>query len=172
MHYFIKWPEAYIIPDQEKITIGVDLIRNWIPRLIHSDQGTNHNSRILQEIHKTLDMVKTRTTILHSQSDVMVERFNRTTLNQFSIFVTRKQADWVQHLPLFLLAYQSAIHESTGYVPSITFVVRDHHLPSVYLSDNQVLFLYRLKSMFKLCRHGCRIFISLLKKGSTLCLRE
>ncbi|GFV46736.1 retrovirus-related Pol polyprotein from transposon 412 [Trichonephila clavipes] len=48
----------------------------------------------------------------------MVERFNRTILNNLSLMVSKNQQDWDQKVPLFLLAYRSAVHETTGYSPS------------------------------------------------------
>ena len=74
-------------------------------------------------------MVKTQTTPLHPQSDGMVERFNRTILNHLSLFVSKNQQDWDQKLPLFLLAYRSAVHESTGFTPAMLTFGRELRLP-------------------------------------------
>jgi hypothetical protein len=56
MDYFTKWPEAYAIPDQETSTVADALVTNFfcrfeIPRELHSDQGRNFESRLLQEIY-------------------------------------------------------------------------------------------------------------------------
>ena len=134
MDYFTKWPEAYSIPDQEATTVAEILLQNWIsrfgvPLLIHSDQGTNFNSAVFTKFCELLGMEKTRTTPLHPQSDGMVERFNRTILNHLSIFVSRNQQDWDKKLPLFLLAYRSAVHETTGYTPFHMLFGKDLRLP-------------------------------------------
>jgi hypothetical protein len=54
MDYFMKWPEAYTIPNQEVSTIAEALVMNFchfgIPRELHSDQGHNFESHLLQEI--------------------------------------------------------------------------------------------------------------------------
>jgi hypothetical protein len=55
MDYFTKWPEAYAIPNQEASTEAEVLVTNFfcrfgIPRELHSDQGRNFESRLLQEI--------------------------------------------------------------------------------------------------------------------------
>jgi transposase InsO family protein len=78
MDYFTKWPEAYAIPNQEASTIAEVLVTNFfcrfgIPRELHSDQGRNFESRLLQEVLQRLGVSKTRTTPLHPQSDGMVE---------------------------------------------------------------------------------------------------
>ncbi|GFW31159.1 retrovirus-related Pol polyprotein from transposon 412 [Trichonephila clavipes] len=59
----------------------------------------------------------------------MVERFNRTILNNLSLMVSKNQQDWDQKVPLFLLAYRSAVHETTGYSPSQMLFGRDLRLP-------------------------------------------
>jgi len=134
MDYFSKWPEAYSIPDQEATTVAEVLVQNWISRFgvplqIHSDQGTNFNSAVFTGICDLLGMEKTRTTPLHPESDGMVERFNRTILNHLSLFVSRNQKDWDLKLPLCLLAYRSATHETTGFTPSQILFGRDLRLP-------------------------------------------
>ncbi|GFU83029.1 retrovirus-related Pol polyprotein from transposon 412 [Trichonephila clavipes] len=44
-------------------------------------------------------------------------------------FVSANQQDWDQKVPLFLLAYRSAVHETTGYSPSQMLFGRDLRLP-------------------------------------------
>ncbi|GBM52432.1 Retrovirus-related Pol polyprotein from transposon 412 [Araneus ventricosus] len=134
MDYFTKLPEAIPIPDQEASTVAEELVRSWIscygvPMILHSDQGTNFNSALFTELCKLLGILKTRTTALHPESDGMVERFNRTILNNLSLFVSRNQADWDTHLPLFLLAYRSAEHEVTGLTPAEMLFGRTLRLP-------------------------------------------
>ncbi|GBN23170.1 hypothetical protein AVEN_156243-1 [Araneus ventricosus] len=67
MDYFTKWPEAIPIPDQEASTVAEELVRSWIscfsvPMILHSDQGTNFNSALFNELCKLLGIPKTRTT--------------------------------------------------------------------------------------------------------------
>ena len=97
--------------------------------ILHSDQGTNFNSTLFQELCKLLGIQKTRTTALHPQSDGMVERFNRTILNHLSMYVSRNQTDWDLHIPMLLLAYRSAMHEATGWTPSEMLFGRSLRLP-------------------------------------------
>ncbi|GFU61678.1 retrovirus-related Pol polyprotein from transposon 412 [Trichonephila clavipes] len=63
----------------------------------------------------------------------MVERFNWTILHSLSLLVSSNQQDWDKKLPFFLLAYRSAIHETTGYSPSQMLFGRDLHLPADHL---------------------------------------
>ncbi|RXM30791.1 hypothetical protein EOD39_7563 [Acipenser ruthenus] len=68
---------------------------------------------------------KTRTTPLHPQSDGMVEQFNRTMGEQLAMFVSDHQRDWDQHLPLLLLSYRTAVHESMGCTPALLMFGRE-----------------------------------------------
>ncbi|GFW21873.1 retrovirus-related Pol polyprotein from transposon 412 [Trichonephila clavipes] len=134
MDYFTKWPEVYPIPDQEAPTVAEAVVQHWISRYgvplqLHSDQGRNFVSAVLKGVCELLGIDKTKTTPLHPQSDGMVERFNRTILNNLSLMVSKNQQDWDQKVPLFLLAYRSAVHESTGYSPSQMLFGRDLRLP-------------------------------------------
>ena len=54
------------------------------PEQLHSDQGHNFESEVVQEIFKLLEIVKTRTSPYHLQSDGLVERMNRMLLDMQS----------------------------------------------------------------------------------------
>ncbi|GFW30483.1 retrovirus-related Pol polyprotein from transposon 412 [Trichonephila clavipes] len=115
-------------------TVAEAVVQHWISRYgvplqLHSDQGRNFVSAVLKGVCELLGIDKTKTTPLHPQSDGMVERFNRTILNNFSLMVSKNQQDWDQKVPLFLLAYRSAVHETTGYSPSQMLFGRDLRLP-------------------------------------------
>jgi len=132
--YFSKWTEAFAIPNQESVTIADTLVREWISRYgvpgeLHSDQGRNFESSIFQGVCKALGILKTRTTALHPQSDGMVERMNRTINNYLAKVVADHQRDWDQYLSLFLLAYRSSVHESTGETPNNVIFGRELRLP-------------------------------------------
>lgn len=132
--YFSKWVEAFAIPDQEASTVANLLVREVIcrfgvPLFIHSDQGRNFESLLFAEVCSLLGMEKTRTTSYHPQSDGMVERFNRTLENQLSRFVNEHHTDWDEHIPYILMAYRSAVHESTKCTPAKVLFGSELRLP-------------------------------------------
>ncbi|GFY31406.1 retrovirus-related Pol polyprotein from transposon 412 [Trichonephila clavipes] len=129
MDYFTKLSEAYPIPS----TIAEVLAQHWISRFgvplqLHSDEERNFDSAVCKKLCEILAIDKTRTAALHPQSDGMVERFSRTILNSLSLLVSSNQQDWDKKLPFFLLAYRSAVHETTGYSPSQMLFGRDLRL--------------------------------------------
>ena len=84
--YFTRWMEAIQIPNQEACTVADRLIdevfmRYSVPKQLHSDQGSQFESKLIQEVCKLLHIRKNRTTPYHPQCNGMVERFNRTLLN-------------------------------------------------------------------------------------------
>jgi transposase InsO family protein len=111
MDHFSEWLEAYTIPNQEASTVAEALVTTFfchfgVPRELHSDQGRNFKSHLLQEVLQRLVVSKTRTIPLHQQSDGMVERLIKTVKEHLRKVVTSYQRDWDVRLPIFLLAYR------------------------------------------------------------------
>ena len=55
MDYFTKWPEVYAIPNQGASTVADALVTHFfccfgVPIELHSDQGLNFESRLMQEV--------------------------------------------------------------------------------------------------------------------------
>ena len=132
--YFSKWLEAIPLKNQETTTIAEALVNKFIsvhgvPLQIHADRGTNFEAKVFQEVCQLLGIDKTRTTIRRPQSDGMVERANRTMQNMIASYISDKQNDWDEHLPLLLLAYRSSVHETLGVSPARMIFGRDLTLP-------------------------------------------
>ena len=133
-NYFTRWMEAYAIPNQEASTIANKLtdemfFRFSLPEQLHSDQGRQFESKLIQEMSKILQIRKTRTTPYHPQSDGLVERFNRTLLSMLSTTVQEHLWDWENCLRKVCLAYNSSVHPGTGYTPFYLMFGRQARLP-------------------------------------------
>ena len=122
--YFTRWMEAYGIPNMEAITVAEVLtqemfFRFWPPESLHSDQGRQFESLLIQEICKLLKIKKTRTFPYHPQCDELVERFNRTLLNMLAVSAKNYPSTWENYLrTMFCIQYErSAYH----WVQSIFF---------------------------------------------------
>jgi hypothetical protein len=134
MDYFTKWPDVYAIPNQEAPTVAQALVTNFfcrfgIPRELHSDQGRNLESHLLQEVSQRLGVSKTRTTPLHPQSNGMVERYVKTIEEHLRKVVASNQRDWDEKLLLFLLAYRASTHDTTGLTAASLVFGRELRLP-------------------------------------------
>ena len=75
-----------------------------VPDILHSDQGRNFESTLLQQTLNAFGTSKSHTTAYHPEGDGMVERFNRSFLQLLRSYV-ENEADWECHLPLVLYAY-------------------------------------------------------------------
>ena len=65
--YFTKWTQAFAIKDQEATTIASILVNEivslfGVPKMLHSDKGSNFESKVFREMCKILQIDKTRTT--------------------------------------------------------------------------------------------------------------
>ena len=90
--YFTKWSEAYAVKDHTAYTVADKLVTEFmcrfgVPKVIHTDQGTEFQSALFQQLCELLQCRKTRTTPYHPQSDGLVERQNRTILAMLSAVV-------------------------------------------------------------------------------------
>ncbi|KAL5515712.1 hypothetical protein EMCRGX_G000917, partial [Ephydatia muelleri] len=112
--YFTKWADARPLKDQTAVRIKAELVKLFctygIPEIVHSDQGRNFESSVVQSTLDAFGVVKSRTTPYHPQGDGMVERFNRSLLQLLRTYVER-QEDWEQHLPL-VLGYEATSYQA------------------------------------------------------------
>ena len=136
--YFTKWPEAFAVPDQKAETVAEGFVRHvvsrfGVPREIHTDQGTNFESNVFEEVLRILGITRTRTTPMHPQGNGLVERFNRTLWQLLAKLVGREQTQWDRHLPMALLAYRATEHATTGFSPAMLTLGRELTLPMTLL---------------------------------------
>ena len=59
----------------------------------------------------------------------MIEWFNRTLEEYLRKAVSEQQKDWDEHIPRFLLAYRSAVHDSTSRSPAKVIFGTEIKLP-------------------------------------------
>ena len=61
--HFMKWVEGYVIPNQEAVTVADVLVKEFVcrfgvPLLIHSDQGRNFESAVLEKCIGSLELTR------------------------------------------------------------------------------------------------------------------
>ena len=105
--YFTKWVDAIPLRNQEATHIAEKLVNRFIlilgvPLKLRTDRATNFKSKVFQEVCKLLFIDKTRTTPRRPQSDGMVERANRSIQNMIASYISDKQDDWDEHIPLLM----------------------------------------------------------------------
>ena len=131
---FSKWVEAFPLVTTDSVTLAKVLVeevvcRYGVPQYLHSDQGANLVSEVIQSLCTLLGIQRTQTTAYHPQGNGQVERSNHTLEAMLSKVVSDHQKDWNDHLQTVLFAYRTAIHESTGYTPFLVMFGRSPSLP-------------------------------------------
>ena len=126
------------LPDAKAETVAKKLVEEFVCRFgvphefeLHSDQGTNFESKLFAEMCRLLGIRKTRTTAHSPKSDGLVERFNRTLVNVVAILLEedRGSREWDELLPYATSAYRSSPQESTGESPNMMMLGRETSLP-------------------------------------------
>ena len=131
---FTKWVEAFPLKDTTAITLATVLMNEVIcrygaPCRLHSDQGANLCSNVIQCLCQLLGITTSRTSAYHPEGNGQVERFNRTLESILAKTVADNQQDWDSQLPKALFAYRTAVHETTHFSPFHLTFARSPNLP-------------------------------------------
>ena len=142
MDYLTKWPEAFAMKDQTALTIAMIFTeqivsQHGVPRELLSDRGPAFLSKVFLGVCAVLGTKKVNTTAYHPQTDVLVERFNRTLIDMLAKRVAPATHEWDELLPFCLFAYRAMLQASTGESPFRLLYGRDPQLPSSQLSTCQ-----------------------------------
>ena len=133
---FTKWSELAPLADQTAEAVAQALIQQFLCRMgcaneLFSDQGTNFQSALFNEVCSLFDMAKRRTTPYHPSANGQVERLNREILFKVRAYLDSRyhQKDWDTYLPFIGMALRSTVNESTGYSPNMMMLGRETTVP-------------------------------------------
>ena len=139
--YFSKYVNLYAMKDQRAVTVAECLFEKYIcehgiPESLHTDQGRQFESELIGCLCKLLGVQKTRTSPYHPQCDGMVERFNRTLIDQLAKALLQQPGEWDESLNQVALAYNTSPHSTTGYTPFYLTHGREARMPVNLLLPN------------------------------------
>ena len=119
---FSKWMECAAVPSFSAVITAKFILNRIVgrfgyPKRIQTDQGTNFESILIQELCQLLKIEKSRSTAYHPETNGQVERQNRTLKQLLSCFVNETFDDWDEWLTQLSFAYNTTIHSSTQVSP-------------------------------------------------------
>ena len=120
--HYTRYAKAIPTRNQTAQTTAKALYENFFVHYgfqarIHSDQGANFKSKLIQSLCSLNGMKKTRTTPYHLMGNCMAERFNRTLLNMLGTLEESQKVYWKSHVSTMTHAYNAAVHDSTEFSP-------------------------------------------------------
>ncbi len=135
---FSKYTLAIPTRDQRASTVAHMLVTEWfskfgVPARIHSDQGRNFESALIQQLCSLYNIEKSRTAPYHPAGNGQCECFNRTLHDLLRTLPTSRKHEWHSCLPQVLHAHNTTPHPSTGESPFFLMFGREARLPVDFL---------------------------------------
>ena len=133
---FSKFALAFPTKNQRASTVAKILVeeifnRFGCPERVHSDQGRNFESQLVDELCKYYGIQKSRTTPYHPQGNGICERFNRTLHGMLSTLSRDQRELWPRYLSSLTAVYNSTPHAVTEFSPHYILFGVEPHLPMV-----------------------------------------
>jgi transposase InsO family protein len=88
-----------------------------LPHRVISDRGPQFVADFTRELYRILGIEVAASTAYHPQTDGQTERVNQEMEQFLRVFVSERQDDWDELLPLSEFAYNNHIHSSTQQTP-------------------------------------------------------
>ena len=135
--HFMRYALAVVTKDQTAKTVAkvfyeLFIVIFGVPAKLLSNRGANFTSTLLEELCSAFGIQKCRTTAYHAQCNGQVEHFHQTLFCMIGKLSRDKKAQWEQHLPELLQAYNSTRLAVTSYSLHYLMFGRHLHLPVDY----------------------------------------
>uniref|UniRef100_A0AAQ5X1V7 Integrase catalytic domain-containing protein n=1 Tax=Amphiprion ocellaris TaxID=80972 RepID=A0AAQ5X1V7_AMPOC len=131
--YFTKFVNLYAVADQKATTVAECLfsfvMEHGVMEMLHTDMGRQFESEVVKQLCVMLGVRKTHTMPYNPKSDGMVERLNRTVIDQLAKILLVCEGEWDSFLLQVAFAYNTSVHSSTGFTPYFLTHGREAHVP-------------------------------------------
>ena len=119
---FSKFTRAIVTPDQKAETVAKILVREWFqcygpPERLHSDQGRNFMSKLINQLCEVYNVSRSRTTPYHPTGNAQAERFNRTMHDLLRTLAQEQKRKWHLYIGDLVYKYNVTKNKTTGFPP-------------------------------------------------------
>jgi len=126
---FSKFGVAVPIRNKEASTVAKALIDNvflkWgLPHEVLTDQGSEFEAELLNELLKLLGVARLRTSSFRPQGNGACEVWHRTLNTMISKVIAENQRDWPLWVPYVTFCYNATTHSATHFPPFFIFTGR------------------------------------------------
>lgn len=127
---------------QQTETIWNALLNHYIyifsaPKKILTDRGQNFISSLMQQYEDAFKIKHIKTTSFHPQSNGSLERTHAVITDMLKSIQRNSDEEWDDQLNFVCLAYNTMIHDSTGYTPFELTFGHQANLPSTISKNPQ-----------------------------------
>ena len=116
------------------ILLNEIILRYGTPRRIHSDNGVQFISALMQKLMFCLGIEQSFTPFYHPEANP-VERKNRDIKTQLAICVGTKHTEWDIHIPAIRFAMNSSLCQATGFTAAFLTFGRELRSPTEAFLD-------------------------------------
>ena len=88
-----------------------------LPSSIVCDRNEKFDNHFWKAVLHKLDTTLNLSTVDHPQMDGQIERINQVLEEMLRAYISKKQTNWEECLPILEIAYNSAKHVTTGFSP-------------------------------------------------------
>ncbi len=117
-----RYPEAVPLHSITTKAVVKELVKFCsmfgLPKVIQTDRGTNFTSNLFEQLVKELQVQHEMSSAYHPESQGALECFHQMLKSMLRTYCVKTGKDWVDGLPLLMLAVRSTMQESLGFSPA------------------------------------------------------
>ena len=138
--HFTKWRDAIPIPNGTAEVVADVLDQRvfsyfGLPERIHSDRGTNFESKLMMELCRLWNVDKSKTTSYNPKGNGTVERGNKDLGDALrTLLLSRAETDWDLLLPQIMRSIRAMPHSFTDESANFMMFGRELNLPDTLIA--------------------------------------
>lgn len=141
------------IPSKEAGIIAKALVENFILKYgkfweLRTDQGTEYNNQVLEQVCKILEIKQTFSTAYHPQTIGALERNHRCLNEYLRCFVNAHQSDWDEWTKYYEFCFNTTPHTEHGFTPFELVFGHKANLPQNLIGTQTIAPVYDINQYY------------------------